>query len=190
MNKYEFNKWAVSVVEQAFIQRGFKVENINLPAAEADFLAVSSSGENLKVKVRAISQIGSYVFSLKKHFNINDFDLYMVIAYIPNKDEQELYLIPASEWGKDIYPFKGKDYNKPGQKSQPEWGVSFSMKAKAALETYRFFPSDKKKDDVQTKITNKESKDSSKQANAFRDWLLGPVLEELREWKNAKEEDK
>jgi hypothetical protein len=64
------------------------------------------------------------------------------------------------------------------------------MKAKAALETYRFFPSDKKKDDVQTKITNKESKDSSKQANAFRDWLLGPVLEELREWKNAKEEDK
>ena len=39
---------------------------------------------------------------------------------------------------KDIYPLKGKDYNKPGQVSEPEWGISFSKKAKDAMETYRF----------------------------------------------------
>ncbi|MFX4263147.1 hypothetical protein ACOBQJ_13245 [Pelotomaculum propionicicum] len=138
MNKHEFNKWAVSLVKQAFTEQGFKIENISLPADEADFIAVSSSGKSLKIKVRAISQIGSYIFSLKKKFNIKDPYLYMAVIYVPKKAEKELYLIPASEWGKDIYPFKGKDYNKPGQSSQPEWGISFSMKAKDAMEPYRF----------------------------------------------------
>ncbi len=49
-----------------------------------------------------------------------------------------LYLVPATEWANDIYPFKGKDYNKPGQVSAPEWGISFSDKAKDAMEPYRF----------------------------------------------------
>lgn len=50
----------------------------------------------------------------------------------------EMYLVPATAWKDAIYPFEGKDYNKPGQVYSFEWGISFSMKAKDAMEPYRF----------------------------------------------------
>ena len=140
MNKFEFNKYAVSVAEKAFQAEGFRIQESPDPVSYVDFLAVSNSGETKKIKVRSISQIGSYIFSKKTHFNIGDPTLYMAVLYIPyQEDEMIMYLIPAAEWGKDIYPFKGKDYNKPGQVSPPEWGISFSQKAKDAMEPYRFF---------------------------------------------------
>ncbi|WP_199241825.1 DUF6508 domain-containing protein [Desulfosporosinus sp. Sb-LF] len=138
MNKHELNKYAISLAEKSFQDRGFKIEDA-LPAAQVDFLAVLSSSKRMKIKVRAISQLGSYVFIPKRKFNIEDPDLYMVVQYIPHENnERIMYIIPATEWGKDIYPFKGKDYDKPGQVSEPEWGISFSGKAKDAMEPYRF----------------------------------------------------
>ena len=63
----------------------------------------------------------------------------MVLSYILNNgDERIFYLIPAIDWGKDICPLSGKDYGKAGQVSLPEWGISYSQKAKDALEPYRF----------------------------------------------------
>ena len=62
----------------------------------------------------------------------------MVLSYIPNNgDEKIFYLIPAIDWGKDIYPLSGKDYGKAGQVSLPEWVISYSQMAKDALEAYR-----------------------------------------------------
>lgn len=79
------------------------------------------------------------MFIEKSKFNINDPKLYMALSYIPNNgDERILYLIPAADCGKDIYPLSGKDYGKAGQVSLPEWGISYSQKAKDALEAYRF----------------------------------------------------
>nr|WP_231035123.1 hypothetical protein [Pectinatus frisingensis] len=121
-----------------FESHGFSIERAPVTKGPVDFIA-SLNGKTMRIKVRAISQIGSYVFMEKRRFNINDTTLFMAVTYIPrSEDEKILYLVPASEWGQDIYPFKGKDYNKSGQTSEPEWGVSFSQKAKDAMESYRF----------------------------------------------------
>lgn len=139
MKKHKLYKYAISLAEKAFQDQGFKTEDAHLPAAQVDFLAVSSSSKRMKIKVKAISLIGSYVFIAKRNFNIEDPDLYIALLYIPqDHSERIMYLIPATEWGKDIYPFKGKDYDKPGLVSEPEWGISFSGKAKDAMEPYRF----------------------------------------------------
>jgi hypothetical protein len=62
-----------------------------------------------------------------------------LVSHIPqDKNEKIMYLIPATEWGKNIYPFKGNDYKKPGLKSLAEWGISFSSKARNVMESYRF----------------------------------------------------
>lgn len=61
----------------------------------------------------------------------------MALLYLPsNNIDRCLYLIPTIDWGKGIYPLSGKDYI--GKKSEPEWGISYSQKAKDALEPYRF----------------------------------------------------
>jgi hypothetical protein len=64
----------------------------------------------------------------------------MAVLYIPNNSESTMYLVPATEWGRDIYPFKGNDYDKPELLSEPEWGISFSQKAKDAMDhTFSLF---------------------------------------------------
>lgn len=139
MNKIALNKYAISLFEKSFELNGFKIQPSNLPIGQVNFIAISNNKKELKIKVRAISQNGSYVFIEKSKFNINDSKLYMALSYIPNNgDDRILYLIPAIDWGKDIYPLSGKDYNKAGQVSLPEWGISYSQKAKDALEPYRF----------------------------------------------------
>lgn len=138
MNKHELNKVGIAFAEKMFESHGFSINRAPVKKGPVDFIA-SLSGMTLRIKVRAISQIGSYVFMEKRRFNIGDTALFMAVTYIPrNEDEKILYLVPATEWGKDIYPFRGKNYDKPGQTSEPEWGVSFSQKAKDAMEPYRF----------------------------------------------------
>lgn len=139
MSRIGLNKYAINLAEKSFEEQGFMIEKSPGPIGQVNFLAVSSSGSTMKIKVRSISQRSSYIFIEKIKFNIEDPDLYMMVLYIPNdKNEIIMYLIPATEWGKDIYPFKGKDYEKPGMVSQAEWGISFSDKARDAMESYRF----------------------------------------------------
>ena len=139
MNKYELNRYAVTLMEKAFQEQGFIIEKSPASVGQVNFHAVSSKGRTLKIKVRSISQRGSYIFVEKTKFNVKDPDLFMAVLYLPyDKEEWIIYLVPAAEWANDIYPFKGKDYNKPGQVSAPEWGISFSDKAKYAMEPYRF----------------------------------------------------
>lgn len=138
MNKYELNKFAKALAKESLQKQGLRIEDTPFPTTKVDFYAYSSVGKLMKIKVRSISQIGSYVFSVKRYFDIEDSDLYMAVLYIPLMGEVIMYLVPAVEWGKGIYPFKGKDYGKVGQVSEPEWGISFSRKAKDAMESYRF----------------------------------------------------
>ena len=136
MNKHEINKAGITFAETLFEKQGFSLDRSLVTKGPVDFIA-SLKGKIMKIKVRAISQMGSYVFMEKRRFNICDPDLFMAVTYMPHsKDENILYLVPATEWGKNIYPFRGKDY--PGLISEPEWGISFSKKAKDAMEPYRF----------------------------------------------------
>lgn len=138
MSRVGLNKYAITLAKKAFEERGFMIEDSPAPIGQVNFLAVSGSGRVMKIKVRSISQRGSYIFVEKTKFNIEDPDLYMTVLYIPyDKGGMIMYLVPAAEWGKDIYPFKGKDYKKPGQVSPPEWGINFSDKARDAMEPYR-----------------------------------------------------
>lgn len=140
MKRRELNKHAIELFKKEFELNGFIIGDSTRPIGEVNFVANSSNGRTIKIKVRSISQIGGYIFVEKVKFDVEDTELYMAVAYIPsNEEEKILYLIPAIEWTKSIYPFKGKDYQKEGQVSLPEWGIAYSQKAKDAMEPYRFY---------------------------------------------------
>ena len=139
MNKIELNNFALDLAQFAFRKKGFSIEESPAAVGQVNFIAVSKNGRRLKVKVRTSSKSNSNIFIEKTKFVIEDPDLYMTFLYLPDDDaEKAIYLIPATEWGKHVYPFRGKDYNKPGLKSEPEWGFSFSPKSKEALGPYMF----------------------------------------------------
>lgn len=146
MEKIELNKFALDVAQKAFQKKEFNIEESPMSIGQVNFLAVSKNGRRLKIKVRTSSKSNSNIFIEKTKFDIEDQDLYMAFLYLPDDDAKKaIYLIPATEWEKHVYPFRGKNYNRPGLKSKPEWGFSFSPKSKEALESYRF---DKMIDDM------------------------------------------
>lgn len=49
----------------------------------------------------------------------------------------DVYLIPASAWKEENDLLRNRNYDKPEQKSEPEWGVNISKKNKNILEQYR-----------------------------------------------------
>jgi hypothetical protein len=138
MDKIQLNRHSIGLFKKELISKGFIIEESPQPIGEVNFLA-SKKGKTLKIKVRSISQIGGYIFIEKSKFDVDDQSLYMAVLYLPdNEKESVLYLLPAVDWSKKVYPLSGKDYSKPNQKSLPEWGISYSQKAKDALEAYRF----------------------------------------------------
>ena len=138
MDKYSLNAFAVAFTQKAFQKQGYSIEESPTSLGEVNFLAVPRKGTPKKIKVRSAAKSTSYIFITKDKFNINDTDLYLAVVYVPGDTKDAiLYVIPAIEWGKNIYPFIGRDYNKPGQISPPEWGISPSQKAIDAMESYR-----------------------------------------------------
>lgn len=49
----------------------------------------------------------------------------------------EVYVFNATVWNSPNAVFKDKSYDKEGQKSRPEWGVSYSKKNLDILEKHR-----------------------------------------------------
>lgn len=62
MNKISLNKYAISLFEKVFELNGFKIQPSNLPIGQVNFIAISNNKKELKIKVGAISQIGSCVY--------------------------------------------------------------------------------------------------------------------------------
>ena len=48
----------------------------------------------------------------------------------------EVYIIPATAWKKPNEMFVDRNYDKPGQKSKPEWGINYSKKNLYLLKKY------------------------------------------------------
>ena len=139
MTKGELNSFAISLAKNEFLRRGYAIEESPASLGEVNFLAIPTQGTTKKIKVRSASHLSSYIFVTKDRFNIDDSDLYLAVVYVFDNDPKDakLYVIPATEWRKNIYPFISRDYNKKGQISKPEWGISPSQKGIDAMESYR-----------------------------------------------------
>ncbi len=141
--KTNSNVMAVSLVKQEFESQGFQVVPSSLSKVKASFSVIMGNDRTIKIKVRVVTAMGSYVFNEKTNFDVRDPDLYMALVYMPNGVAKSIiYLIPATAWTEDrlnngLSIFKGYNYPPP-KKSKPEWGITYSQKAKDKLDAFRF----------------------------------------------------
>ena len=106
MNKHEINKAGIAFAEKMFESHAFSIDRPPVTKGPVDFIA-SLNGRTMRIKVRAVSQIGSYVFMEKRRFNICDNDLFMAVAYLPiNEDEKILYKV-VTFWNSETFYCKG-----------------------------------------------------------------------------------
>lgn len=74
----------------------------------------------------------------KEHFNIEDESLYLCLLIFEQESFPDMYLIPATAWRTESELLRYRPYDKPGQKSKPEYGINISKKNMHMLNEYKF----------------------------------------------------
>lgn len=73
----------------------------------------------------------------KRMFDVENKGLYLCLLIFRQNELPDVYLIPASAWKEENDLLRNRDYDKPDQKSEPEWGVNVSKKNQKILDNYK-----------------------------------------------------
>jgi hypothetical protein len=137
LNKMQTGKYAEYYTQMEFTLYGFEVFTPEVDDRGIDFIVKDGQGNFLEIQVKAIRKL-TYVFLLKKHFDISNKNLYLSLLIFSGNKIPEMFLIPSKVWKKPNALFVDRDYGKPGQTSNPEWGLNISQKNMDILNQYKF----------------------------------------------------
>ena len=121
---------------------GFEVYTSEVDDRGVDFVARKDKGAFLEVQAKSLRDYG-YTFLRKSHFTPKE-GLYVALGLLLDGKEPMSFLIPSQVWTKPDSVFVDREYDAPGQKSPPEWGINFSRKSLPALRRGRFVFDDRK----------------------------------------------
>lgn len=119
-----------------FASYGFDVFTSEVDDHGIDFVCLKKN-RLFKIQVKSVQTSTNYVFMKEKHFDITDGNLYVCLLIFEQNHLPELYLIPAGEWKSENTLLKHMRYDKPGQKSEPEYGINLSNNSRGLLQKYR-----------------------------------------------------
>lgn len=133
LNHLQIGRYAEYYAKMEFTSYGYDVYTSEVDDHGVDFVAKSPEGVFLEVQVKAVRD--NYVFIRKDKIELDDRHL---VCYMRFNDGAlpEVYIIPATVWNTPNAAFVSRDYDKPDQKSKPEWGINYSAKNKALFEPY------------------------------------------------------
>lgn len=120
-----------------FASYGFDVFTSEVDDHGIDFV-VKGKERYYAVQVKSIQEDTGYVYMKERYFDIEDDSLYLCVLIFGQDRLPDLYLIPAYEWKEGNELLKYHKYDKPGQKSEPEYGINISKKNMTLLEKYEF----------------------------------------------------
>lgn len=140
----QFGTYVEYLAKLFFIRRG---DDIYLPEIDnkgIDFVVRTATGHYQEVQVRGRRRPDEpkaeyrYFYIEKSIFPVSDSRfLFLALYGNPNAEYGDYYLIPATAWLTPNELFKDRLYDKPTQKSEPEWGLYLRDKNLPLLEPYR-----------------------------------------------------
>lgn len=77
-------------------------------------------------------------FAQKNKFNIDNENLFLVLLIFKEGLLPEIFLLPSEIWKAPNDVFVDRKYDKPGQKSKPEYGINISNKSFEILKKFYF----------------------------------------------------
>lgn len=144
LNSIQLGRYAEYYAKMEFASYGFEVYTSEVDDHGVDFIAkLPSENRFYEVQVKSLREYG-YIFMAKSKMpELSDERLICVLHFIDGK-LPDVFVIPASIWKNPNSVFVDRKYDKPDQKSEPEWGINVSKKnydllnefqSKAWLET-------------------------------------------------------
>ena len=137
LNHLQTGRYGEYFAKMSFVRAGFDVFSPQVDDKGIDFVLRVDGAEPryFDVQVKTVRSRNSYVFMRKDKFRLTS-NLLLALVILHADSEPEMYLTPASAWQNAKSPFADRDYD--GLKSPPEYGLTVSPAAMAALEPFRF----------------------------------------------------
>lgn len=136
LNSLQLGRYAEYYAKMEFASYGYDVYTSEVDDHGVDFVARDvKTGVFFEVQVKSLYK-GAYVVLPKDKLAIDDRHLVCFLHFKEN-ELPCLYVIPASVWEYPNMVFVDRNYDKPGQKSKPEWGINVSKKNLPLLEPYK-----------------------------------------------------
>ncbi|WP_245575947.1 DUF4365 domain-containing protein [Alicyclobacillus contaminans] len=103
-----------------------------------DFIVRDKNGRFCEIQVKSLRGKG-YVFTPKSKFDITNKNLYLTLLIFESGKLPDIFLIPTQAWEvPNDEVFVDRDYDKPGQKSKPEYAINISRRNYDILEIFKF----------------------------------------------------
>lgn len=136
LSSLQLGKYGEYYAKMEFASYGYDVYTSEVDDHGVDFVAKDTvTGIFYEVQVKGLYK-ASYVVLPKDKLNVDDRHLVCFLHFVEN-ELPNVYVIPATVWKTPNSLFVDRNYDKPGQKSKPEWGINVSKKNMALLEAYR-----------------------------------------------------
>lgn len=137
LNQRQLGQYGEYYAKMEFASYGYDVYTSEVDDHGVDFVARDIvTGTFYEVQVKSIYK-GKYTYMQKQHMRVDD--KYRLVCFLKFEDDRlpEVYIIPATAWQKPNAILVDRKYDKPGQKSKPEWGISYTIKNKKLIEKYK-----------------------------------------------------
>lgn len=137
LNNLQLGRYAEYYAKMEFASYGFEVYSSEVDDHGVDFIIkIPNKNEFFEVQVKSVRNYG-YAFVVKSKMpELTDTRLVCYLHFVEGQ-LPDVFVIPASAWKNPNAVLVDRKYDKPGQKSSPEWGISISRKNYGLLDPYK-----------------------------------------------------
>lgn len=138
LNSLQLGRYAEYYAKMEFASYGLEVYTCEVDDHGVDFIVRDNKvGRFCEIQVKSLRNNG-YVYMSKSKFGIENRNLYLTLLLFENGNSPDIFLIPSEAWKVPNEVFVDRNYDKPGQKSAPEYGINIFKKNYEILEIFRF----------------------------------------------------
>ena len=135
LNNLQLGRYAEYYAKMEFASYGFEVYTSEVDDHGVDFIIkVPNKNEFYEVQVKSVRDYGYAYIAKSKMPELNDNRLVCYLHFLEGQ-LPDIFVIPASAWKNPNAVLADRKYNKPDQKSSPEWGISISRKNYGLLDS-------------------------------------------------------
>ena len=137
LNHLQLGRYAEYYAKMEFASYGFEVYTSEVDDHGVDFIA-KLPGENrfFEVQVKSVRDYG-YIYMTKSKMPKLSEDRLVCYLHFIDGQLPDVFVIPATAWNTPNAVLVDRKYDKPGQKSEPEWGINISKKNYHLLDEYK-----------------------------------------------------
>lgn len=137
LNHLQLGKYAEYYAKMEFASYGFEVYTSEVDDHGVDFIVkFPDDNKFYEVQVKSVRKYGYTFISKSKMPKLTDNRLVCYMHFIKGQ-LPNVFVIPATAWSFPNAVLVDRIYDKPGQKSKPEWGINISKKNYNMLNEYR-----------------------------------------------------